>query len=379
MFHRHLLLSTSLFMLGFTVQPPAIACLDDEFHHFVKHGSSSSNFFSNITEKQDEETKKTLLSLETQEKQLYEWHKKEKEKLCETWRSLSHKEGLDPRLSLIYSNKALTLEWHGETAIKLADECHHYIQQNKDLDAGFATQLAYRGFSALRIHFDEPDYDYHKKLRAAPQVICLLNDLKSSTKGIKTVSELSITEFPIQYFPENDIPQARVCQLLTVAEGLQEPRNPGNIYINGITAINLYLDAFKGSTTPEQRKHYHQQINSLGNDLPVRLMYSLPLKDQFLNDYKQAVKKNTLALIRIYEDELEDIDPDKQPAAWCHLAYQIALHYYQMGEIEKPLNIVDKILNVKVDEKWDNTELFTFLEQKKEEARNFIESINKER
>jgi hypothetical protein len=278
----------------------------------------------------------------------------------------------------------LALAWHGETAIELANKCHHYIQENYDLDAGFATQLAYRGFSSLQIHFDEPDYDYHKKLRAASQAINLLNDLKSSTKGVKTVSELPIIDFPIRYFSEDDIPQARVCRLLTVAYGsyaledLDTLYASRNIYENGVTAMNLYLDGLKDSTTPRQRKHYHQQISSLGNDLPVRLTYKRLLKTQFLDTYGQAVKKSTLDIARIYKDELAEINRDEKPSTWCDLTYKIAFHYYRAGKTEKALKVAQNVLDVTLDEKWNNTELFIFVEKKKKKAADFIGSVNRE-
>ncbi|MBA3813557.1 MAG: hypothetical protein H0X26_03565 [Alphaproteobacteria bacterium] len=386
MFRRPLFLSTSLLMLSFTFQNTTIALpgLDEEFDHFVRYGSPSSNFFSNITEEQDEETKQTLLNLQRQEKESGDWDEEGKEKLWKTWRSLAHKENIDQRLSLLYSNKLLDLEWHGETAIELAKKCHHYIQQNDNLNAGFATQLAYRGFSALQIHFAEPDYDHHKKLRAAPQAIALLEDLKSSTAKAGTVSELSIIDSPIRYFHEHDIPQARVCTLLTVAygsyalEGLDTLHASRNICINGSKALDLYINGLKGSTTPQQRKHSHKQICNLGNDLPVRLMYS-PLKSQFLADYGNAVKKSTHELARIYKDELEEINRDEKPAAWCSLANTLAHAYNAAGKNDKALKYFNDVVNLTLDEKWNNTELFTFVAKKQKEATNFILSIQKER
>ena len=110
---------------------------------------------------------------------------------------------------ILFLSKALAIQWDGEIAIKLADKCHDLARFDNNpyyifmLDAEYRFMLAYQGLETLRVTLTEPDYDYHKKLRAAPQVINLLEDLKIATGAL---ANLSFYISP-QLFPQDWRPQ----------------------------------------------------------------------------------------------------------------------------------------------------------------------------
>jgi len=311
--------------------------LQEEFNYFLRYGHPSSNFYSNITEDREESAKETILHLQQQEQGSSWRSEKDKQKAAQSWRSLSEQHESDIPSRILYLRKSLEMQWDGDVAIALANWCHHLVPKQSDTKTQI--RLAYRGFATLGVNLKEPTYDYHKKLRTAPQVINLLEDLKASTLSMKSVADLDL---PLSdaIFHKDCIPQAEVCSLLTVAYGADilaglpdTSEAQRNIYNNGKTAISLYQKGLQDQTTPEQREYYHKQIVNLVLGL-TRTPGLLSSKDD--SDVK-LMQKSSHALARIFKDAHEE---SENPLTRAELAFKTAVAYFHAGKKESALKYI---------------------------------------
>lgn len=339
--HKFLAIGFCLSVLGFSPQNAHAmdpSTLSEELTYYLKRERPSENFYSNITEGRDEKTKETILKLQEEERRSTYWSNQEKQEASKAWFDLSEENERDEYSSMLYLSKVLEIKWNGEVAIKLADKCHQLAQFKYNPEDKFI--LAYRGFANLRVNLTEPDYDYHLKLRAAPQVINLLEDLKTATISIKSLKDLSFWISP-KIFPEHCLPQAQVCSLLMVAYsadillGLDNVSSAqSNIFNNGKEALELYKTGLQGQTTPDQRQYYHKQIVSLVCGINERT------PDLFRNIDKPSMKlmkSSALELARTYKDAYKE----SQGLEACHLAYKTALSYAYAGKNDKALKYIE--------------------------------------
>ena len=346
---------------------------EDEFDYFLKYGSHSKNFYANFMENRDEETKETILNLQNQEKKNRLCTEEEKQEAVKTWRGLSEQINSDTPFSILYLSKMLKIQWDGEVAIALANKCHELAQIYNDPKVRI--KLAYRGFATLGVKLTEPDFDYHKKLRAGPSVIRLLEDLKKSTESIKSVSDLPLPLSDV-IFHKDCIPQAQVCSLLTVAygayilEGLSDTNVARyHIYNNGKDAITLYQEGLQGLTTPDQREYYHKQI--------VNLVIGLTRTPELLStdddQYLKVMKKSSLALARTFKDahkESEDL------LVSTELTYKMGSAYYLAGKKESALKCIGIVRAVSPEES-ERGQYISSLKTRAENLRLQIEDPSK--
>lgn len=347
--HKFMTMVFSLSALGSlqNVQAMDPSNLAEEVEHYLKNGSRSQNFYPNIIKDRDDKTKETILSLQKQEEDgKYYWPEKEKQVASKEWLNLSEQNENDDLSTILYLSKALDIQWNGEVAIGLAKKCHQVAQFQQSPEDKFI--VAYRGFVNLRVNLTEPDYDYHKKLRPAPQVISLLEDLKTATRSIQSLSNFSFFISP-KIFPENCIPQAQVCTLLTVAYGADillglkdTSLAERNIFKNGKKAIKLCQKGLEGPTTLDQRKFYYTQIVNLvlGFSRTPRLV------GPEVDPYVKLAKKSSLELARMSKDAHKE----SQGLQACCLAYDTALNYAYAGKRGKALKYIEIVSNVPPEE-----------------------------
>lgn len=345
--HKFMAIVFSLSVLGSLQNVRAVdpSNLAEEVEHYLKWGLHSKNFYPNIIEGQDEETKKTketLLELKKKEPYSYPYNynyylPEKKQRIVQAWLDLANNESDDPT-AILYLSKSLSVEWNSTVALQVADKCHS-LASSKKHNPKEMFMLAYRGFENLRVNLAEPDYDYHKKLAAAPQVIALLEDLKIATESLKSVKKLPCFVSP-KLFNENCIPQAQVCTLLTVAYaadillGLEDTNSAQlNIFENGKKALQLYQKGLEGPSTLDQRKYYYTQIVNLvlGFSRTPRLV------GPEVDPYVKLAKKSALELARISKDAHKE----SQGLQACCLAYDTALNYAYAGKRGKALKYIE--------------------------------------
>lgn len=322
--------------------------LEDEFDYYLKYGSHSQNFYSNIMEGRDEKTKKRILKLQQQEQNChYGWNKKEKQKAVQRWAKLSEQGEGDTSTHILYLSQVLQRQWNGEVAIALADKCHQLAQEQDDKN--IRIKLAYRGFSTLGVKLTEPDYDLHNKLHALPQIISLLEDLKASTEAIQSVSTLPLPLYD-KLFHEDCIPRAEICALLAVAYGsgmlLGKDDSSAlelNIFDNNKEAIALYQKGLEGSTTPKQRQYYHSQIVNLVHGFS-RTPNLVVQEDKH---YFELKKESARQLARIYKDEHKK---SKDILTRADLAFKTALAYMNAEKKEKALKYIGIVSDIPQEE-----------------------------
>lgn len=289
------------------------------------------------------------------------WHSDhDKKDLYKSYRSQLGQTQLPDEDRLLYTAKCLDLQWNAPDAQEFARLTYAYLENNDTLSAADRLSTAYQGFSKLRIHFDEPNYDYHKKLGVAFEAILLLSSMRDNIDSFKTKADLPFQDFPIKYFDEHDIPRARVCELLMVAYGLYPAFSgdktfdyQGRISFYGREAFDLYQQALQGATTQEQRTHYHNRILLLSNELIKRV----PEKTlDHINDSQPIIKKSATYLAREQKDALEEIDPAQNPLSWCHMKKKLAFSLHYSDKTDKALKHLQDVIDFQLHEDFHKTE-----------------------
>lgn len=165
----------------------------------------------------------------------------------------------------------LNQRWTLPNAVSFANLCLVYMRDNATSPKEKAC-LSYRGISALKVNFSDDEIDLEKRSRAGKNLADLLEILKTSLQNCPTKEELPFFDTPISYFHEEDIPQARVCALLSMVYGqpnavVFEQENDKHHCNNLSSGLYTYSEALRGATTPCQRIHYHEMILLTGRKL----------------------------------------------------------------------------------------------------------------
>lgn len=293
--------------------------------------------------------------------------KQDKKKLYASYKAHLGQTHIPAQDRLLHTAKCLDLSWNGQDAREFARMSHDYLAKDAMLSGEERTRVAYQGFACLGIHFDEPDYDYHKKLGATFEVLLMLESLKESTKSLKTKSKLPFLDFPIRYFGEQDIPHARVCELLMVAYGLYPAFSgdntfdyEGRIYENGHKAFTLYQSALEGATTPDQRTHYHNKILTLGHELATRVPADFLTHVTY---YQPLIQKSAKFLAREQKDALDEIDSKKNPLAWCLMKKKLGISLHYANKNDKALQHLQDVVDFQLHEDFHKTELELLLQK----------------
>jgi hypothetical protein len=354
MLNRITILSTIILSFWMTFSS-ATNPFDQEFDHFLKTGIPSGQFISNMSSISDAKVTAKLEDLEKEDRILPRASGLSTNNktivLCQEWVTLAQLNDSHPFWALLCLNKCLSIHWIESVALEIADRCHQLLSTSH-LNQVSKMQTAHRGLEALRVELKEQDFNLHRRLASASQVVILLEDLLRLTAGTKTPDELPFPLSHSTFLNENCIPSAAISQLLVVAYGGRIIANEGTLEENqaaqcryGRKCIFEYMSGLDDEPSPAAEFYYVSQICITALDLFSRVPKLMKKEKSIMTEILNTHVLKRAELIRI---KLNEIDPSQKPTLWCHTTYDLGRTFQAASQIERSLPYFQQVVDLDV-------------------------------